>query len=94
MKSQQPPNSENIHIRRFESAIRHLPKMMRDDLKIKLKHCRADIDKLKKDNENDLTNAFDSGDVKIIKKNLEECQTIQGMQSFFNKGGELALKQV
>ncbi|CAF4738169.1 unnamed protein product [Rotaria sp. Silwood2] len=42
-KSKQPPDSENIHIRRFESAVKYLPEAMRRALEVELKYCQEDI---------------------------------------------------
>ncbi|CAF4622945.1 unnamed protein product, partial [Rotaria sp. Silwood2] len=93
-KSKQPPESNNIHIRRFESAVKYLPEAMRSALEVELKYCKDDIVLRIRDNEKKLQNAFSSGDVKSMKSVLLECQSSQGMQSFINKGEELALRQI
>ncbi|CAF3122629.1 unnamed protein product, partial [Rotaria sp. Silwood2] len=93
-KSKQPPDSENIHIRRFESAVKYLPEAMRSALEVELKYCKDDIVLRIRDNEKKLQNAFSSRDVKSMKNVLLEYQSSQGMQSFINKGEELALRQI
>ncbi|CAF4680283.1 unnamed protein product, partial [Rotaria sp. Silwood2] len=63
-KSKQPPDSENIHIRRFESAVKYLSEAMRSALEVELKYCKDDIVLRIRDNEKKLQNAFSSRDVK------------------------------
>ncbi|CAF4878256.1 unnamed protein product, partial [Rotaria sp. Silwood2] len=60
----QPPDSENIHIRRFESAVKYLSEAMRSALEVELKYCKDDIVLRIRDNEKKLQNAFSSRDVK------------------------------
>lgn len=42
-KSVIPPNPSNIHIRKFESAVKLLPESIRDFLEVELKYCKEDI---------------------------------------------------
>jgi hypothetical protein len=93
-KSKQPPDSENIHIRRFESAVKYLPEKMRTAIEVELKHCKDDIVQLIRDNENKLSNAFSSGDVRNIKSILLEYEKSQELQSFANKAKALVLRQI
>ncbi|CAF4248425.1 unnamed protein product [Rotaria sp. Silwood2] len=93
-KSKQPPDSENIHIRKFESAVKYLPDAMRNALEVELRHCKEDIVQLIQDNENKLNNAFSSGDVRNIKSILLEYEKSQELQSFANRVKALVLKQI
>ncbi|UJR17604.1 hypothetical protein I4U23_004500 [Adineta vaga] len=93
-KSRQPPDSENIHIRRFESAVKYLPDAMRNALEVELKHCKDDILQLIQDNETKLNNAFSSGDVRNIKIILQEYEKSQELQSFANRVKTLVLKEI
>lgn len=93
-KSRQPPDSQNIHIKRFESAVKYLPEAMRNALEVELKHCKDDITQLIGDNENKLNNAFSSGDIRNIKSILLEYEKSQELQSFANKVKALVLKQI
>ncbi|CAM4824411.1 unnamed protein product [Rotaria magnacalcarata] len=93
-KSRQPPNSENIHIRKFESAVKYLPEAMRNALEVELKHCKDDIVQLIRDNEIKLNNACSSGDVRNIKSILLEYENAQELQSFANKVKALVLTQI
>ncbi|CAF0828795.1 unnamed protein product [Adineta steineri] len=92
-KLARPLNPENIYIRNFESAVKHLPGTMTNALEIELKHCTDDIDRLIRDNETNSDKAFKSGDLKEIKAVLEEYKTTPGMQSYVNKGRDIVLKQ-
>ncbi|CAF3393714.1 unnamed protein product, partial [Rotaria socialis] len=51
-KSVRPLNQSNIHIRKFESSVKHLPETMKDVLEVELKHCKEDIDSMMKTNKN------------------------------------------
>ncbi|CAF5099249.1 unnamed protein product, partial [Rotaria sp. Silwood1] len=44
-KKKQPPNPDNIHIRKFESGVKYLPKDMQETLEADLKHCRYELNK-------------------------------------------------
>ncbi|CAF0744473.1 unnamed protein product [Adineta steineri] len=92
-KLARPPNPENIYIRNFESAVKHLPDTMRNALELELKHCKDDIDRLIRDNETNLDKAFKSGDLKEIKSVLEEYKNTPDMQCYVNKGRDIVLKQ-
>ncbi|CAM2727660.1 unnamed protein product [Rotaria socialis] len=93
-KSNQPPNSENIHIRKFESAVKYLPETMKNALEVELRHCKDDIVQIIHDNETKLENACSSGDVRNIKNILLEYEKSQELQSFANKVKALVLKQI
>lgn len=93
-KWKEPPNSDNVHIRRFESAVNYLPQAMRNALELELKHCKDDIDRLVQDNENKLNHAFSSGDVRNIKSILLEYEKTPELQSFTNKVKALVLQKV
>ncbi len=41
VKSKQPSDSENIHVRRLESAVKCLPEAMRNALEVELRHCNT-----------------------------------------------------
>ena len=92
-KSKQPPDSENFHIRRFESAVKYLPEAMKNALEVELKHCKDDIGQLIRDNESKLNNAFKSGDVRNIKIILLEYEKTQEFQSFASRVKALVLQQ-
>ncbi|CAF1394740.1 unnamed protein product [Adineta steineri] len=83
-KSKVPPSTENIHIRKFESAVKYLPKDMKESLEDELKHCKEDIEGLLRDNDNRLTNALESGDLKTIKAIIEEYKSCDE-KNFFEK---------
>ncbi|CAF1389902.1 unnamed protein product [Rotaria sordida] len=93
-KSKLPIIRDNIHIRKFESAVKYLPKDMKEALEEELKHCKEDIDRLIQDNDNMLDAAFSSGDLKSIKTILEEYKTSVDMKPNFNKGREIILKSI
>ncbi|CAF0938955.1 unnamed protein product [Adineta steineri] len=93
-KSKQPTNPENIHIRKFESAVKYLPDAMRNALEVELAYCKADIILHIKDTEANLDKAISSGNLKNIKDVLQEYQNSEGMQCYLNKGRELVLKQM
>ncbi|CAF5115244.1 unnamed protein product, partial [Rotaria sp. Silwood1] len=69
-KLEQPPDSENTHIRMFEGGVEYLPETMRAALKSDLENCKKEIDKLIKDNENALEKTFSSGDITSMRRNL------------------------
>ncbi|CAF4449380.1 unnamed protein product [Rotaria sp. Silwood2] len=93
-KSQLPPTLNNIHIRKFESAVKYLPKDMREALEEEFKHCKEDIDQLIHDNDNRLNDACNSGDLKSIKHILEEYKNTDGMKPYFNKGRDFVLRSI
>ncbi|CAF1137415.1 unnamed protein product, partial [Didymodactylos carnosus] len=93
-KSQKPPEPENLHIRKFESAVKYLPEGMRNALEVELKHCKDDILQIILCNDNNLTTAFNSGDLKPIKNFLLEYQSSKVMQPSVTKSREVVLKQV
>ncbi|CAF1539244.1 unnamed protein product, partial [Rotaria sordida] len=41
-----PPNPSNIHIRKFESSVKHLPETIKNVLEVELKHCKEDINSI------------------------------------------------
>ncbi|CAF4581295.1 unnamed protein product [Rotaria sp. Silwood2] len=81
---EEPPNLENNHIRRFESAVKCLPETMRIALEVELKHCKDDINQLIQDNNNKLNIIFRSEDLESTKTMLENYQNLKGMQSVVN----------
>ncbi|CAF4908972.1 unnamed protein product, partial [Rotaria sp. Silwood1] len=93
-KTKQPLSCDNIHIRNFESAIKYLPKEMKELLEIELKHCKEDIARLIQDHNNRVDDIFSSGDMKTMKTLLEEYQTSLEMRPYFNKGRDLVLKNI
>jgi hypothetical protein len=93
-KSRLPPNPENVHIRRFESAVKHLPDEMRNTLEVELKHCKDDIALLIRDNNTKLEDALKSGDLNNIGNVFEEYQKSEGMQCYVNRVRDDVLKQM
>ncbi|CAF3535937.1 unnamed protein product [Rotaria sp. Silwood1] len=93
-KKKQPPNPDNIHIRKFESGVKYLPKDMQETLEADLKHCRYEINKNIENNDRDLKDACDSKDLKRIKTVIQGYQQSEGMQYYANKGREYILKQI
>ncbi|CAM4828535.1 unnamed protein product [Rotaria magnacalcarata] len=93
-KSETYLNINSSHIIMLESAVRYLPEDMRRVLEQELSHCKHDIEiKIKQNNDN-LEQAVNNGDVKTMKNLLEEYKNSEGMQSFFNKGHNLILNKV
>ncbi|CAF1341009.1 unnamed protein product [Rotaria sp. Silwood1] len=92
-KKQQPPNPDNIHIRKFESGVRYLPKDMQESLEVDLKHCKDEIKKNIENNDRDLKDACDSKDLKRIKAVIQGYQQSEGMQYYANEGRKYVLKQ-
>ena len=90
-KSKQPPNPENIHIRKFESAVKYLPADMREHLEAELKHCKEDIERAIRDNDTRFDDACKSSDLKSMKAMLKECKTSEGMKPYLNKSREFVL---
>ncbi|CAF1185261.1 unnamed protein product [Adineta steineri] len=89
-----PPNSNNIHIRTFEFAVKYLPEDMRSALEVELEYCKKDINIKAQDTNNEFENKIGNEDPKDIKDLLKGYEDSQGMKSFFNKGRDLVLKQV
>ncbi|CAF3712867.1 unnamed protein product [Rotaria sp. Silwood1] len=92
-KKKQPPNSDNIHIRKFDSGVKYLPEDMQETLKKDLQHCIVEINKNIEKHNSDLKAACDSRDLKRIKKVIEDYQKFEGMQYYANKGGEYVFQQ-
>ncbi|CAF3442731.1 unnamed protein product, partial [Rotaria sp. Silwood2] len=85
-KKKQPPNPINIHIRKFESRIKYLPKDMQECLEIEVKYCKDDIQKNMEYNIKNLKDTCDSRDLKHIKKMIQDYQQTEGMQYYVNQG--------
>lgn len=88
-----PPNPDNQHIRKFESAINYLPEKMKNALEIELRNCKENIQKQILNIEKDIHYIVDSGNLHSIKNALENFQNLPGMQSYVSKGQELVLQQ-
>ncbi|CAF2540249.1 unnamed protein product [Rotaria sp. Silwood2] len=93
-KSMTPLTHDNIHIRKFESAVRYLPNDMKRTLDEELNHCKKDIDRSICDNDNRLKDTCSSGDLNSIKSLLEEYKNSNGMKNYFNRGREFVLKSI
>ncbi|CAF3330256.1 unnamed protein product [Rotaria sp. Silwood2] len=93
-KTKQPLSCDNIYIRNFESAIKYLPKEMKESLEIELKHCKEDIARLIQDHNNKVVDVFNNGDFKTMNTLLEEYHKFQEMRPYFNKGRDLVLKSI
>ncbi|CAF1145547.1 unnamed protein product [Didymodactylos carnosus] len=92
-KLKKPPNPENLHIRKFESAVKYLPEDMRSAVELELKYCKDDINRDIDDFSTQLDNAVSGGDLKEMKKVMQDIQ-LEGMSSIAQKGRELVQKQV
>ncbi|CAF4344718.1 unnamed protein product, partial [Rotaria sp. Silwood2] len=92
-KKKQPPNPINIHIRKFESRIKYLPKDMQECLEIEVKYCKDDIQKNMEYNIKNLKDTCDSRDLKHIKKMIQDYQQTEGMQYYVNQGRVYVLQQ-
>ncbi|CAF4669347.1 unnamed protein product [Rotaria sp. Silwood1] len=92
-KLSMPPNPNNIHIRKFESAVKCLPEAMRSALESDLKYCKKDINSMIQNNHKELQNLNSSEDSKTI-KNPRQYQSSQNMQSLISQTRELVLIQV
>ena len=92
-KSNEPPNPNNEHRRRFESAINSLPETMTKVLETELKFCKNDITQRVLDLENQLKTSFESENVKKMRGIVEEYQRAESMHTFLNKGTQIVLKQ-
>ncbi|CAF3967980.1 unnamed protein product, partial [Rotaria sordida] len=89
-----PPNPKNIHIRKFECAIKYLPEDMRNILELELKYCKDDINfMIQQQNHNEFQNLIRIEDLKPI-KNLQQYQNSQSIQSLISQTRELVLTQV
>ncbi|CAF2548215.1 unnamed protein product [Rotaria sp. Silwood2] len=93
-KKTMPPNLSNIHIRKFESAVNHLPETLKNTLEIDLEYCKKDIMSMDQVTHSTFTDVISNGDPKSIKVLLEEYKTSQGMQSFIKKGRKIVLNQM
>ena len=90
---EKPPNPDNQHIRNFESAVKYLPEKVKSPLEIELKYCKENIHRIILNIEDDLNNEISSANLSNIKNVIQKYQNLPGMQSYINKGQELARKQ-
>ncbi|CAF2963370.1 unnamed protein product [Rotaria sp. Silwood2] len=93
-KKTMPRNPSNIHIRKFESAVKHLPETLKNALEIELEYCKKDIMSMDQVTNSTFTDVISDGDPKSIKVLLEQYKTSPGMQSFIKKGREIVLNQM
>ena len=93
-KEKMPPDPENEHIRTLERAMRYLPETMKNTLESELKYCKGDIAQSIRDYENGLRTTLSTENPTDIRNILPSYQSKQGMNSFFNQGVKLALKQI
>ncbi|CAF1450986.1 unnamed protein product, partial [Adineta steineri] len=88
-----PPNPDNIHIRRFEAAIKHLPDDLQTGLEIEFKHCKEQITKDIQQNDKELESICNSKDIKHMKELIQKYREVDGMQSYADKVQEYVRQQ-
>ncbi|CAF4640605.1 unnamed protein product [Rotaria socialis] len=88
-----PPDHDNIHIRRFEAAIKYLPNDLQTGLEIEFKHCKEQITKDIQQNDKELDSACNSNDIRRIKELIERYRQTDGMQHYIDKGQEQVRQQ-
>ncbi|CAF0898623.1 unnamed protein product [Adineta steineri] len=88
-----PPNPDNIHIRRFEAAIKHLPDDLQKSLKVEFKHCKEQITKDIQQNDKELDGICNSKDIKRMKELIEKYRAVDGMMSYVDKVQEYVRQQ-
>lgn len=92
--SRMPPDPDNPHIRKIESALRYLPETLKNALEPKLNQCKEDIQKIIQDHDNKLNNAVRTKDLTRIRSVLKEYSQSEDMQSFANKSQKVVFEQI
>ncbi|CAM4847075.1 unnamed protein product, partial [Rotaria magnacalcarata] len=93
-KTKQTIDITNEHMRRFESAVKYLPESMENAREIELQHCKGDIKRLVQYSELKLQDSSITEEIDKINNCSFEYQNLQVIISYFNKGKELASKQI
>ncbi|CAF4333156.1 unnamed protein product, partial [Rotaria sp. Silwood2] len=88
-----PSNPDNIHIRRFEAAIKYLPDDLQTGLEVEFKYCREQITKDIQQNDKELDSAYNSKDIKCLKEFIQKCRKTDGMQGYIEKAQAYVLQQ-
>jgi hypothetical protein len=89
-----PPNPDNIHIRRFEVAIKYLPDDWQTGLEIEFKHCKEQIKKHIAENDKELDTARDSKDIRRLKEFILKYRGTDGMQFYVDKAQGYVRQQI
>lgn len=79
------PTVDNIHIRKFQSAVKYLPKDMAEALEIELKYCKEDIEQAIHQRYKKLNDACNSRDLTAIKNIIEEYKNLNDAQEYVNE---------
>lgn len=93
-KNQMPPNRDSIYIRRFESAIKHLPDDLKNSLEIDLKHCKDDILSNIDQNNNQLNETLQCNDITSIETILKQYKSSGGMGCYVKQIQDTIRKQI
>ncbi|CAF4874529.1 unnamed protein product, partial [Rotaria sp. Silwood1] len=92
--SERPLNPDNQHIRKFASAIKHLPTNMKNALELELNNCKESIRQEIQNINEDLQSEIKTENTSHIKNVIQKYESLPGMQMHANDGRKLALKQV